>query len=393
VAIAKERLKGTAEGKAYADRIRKFKGLEKVRRKRFKGFAAGNTLTEKWADSWHEKDMSPDMRKAITMVAPPSKITEKHATFKKDGRDTAYYSAWGIGIHMDDEATRRGRNPAVYRHEFGHHLDYQIIGTLADAATKKELRNAGPGSIDMDQIEDKVRARFGYSQTISETPEGEAALKADDEGIAKRQAKAAKAIRADFIKEYDEKWAQGKSWAYIRDDVSDELTYRLTGARFPKDEDLDRGAKAFKSKAAIAAWELATSEATTKGRPSLKTFKLKNEIFPRLAMYDKYRDPFDLLEVMERKIGVDDRGREIGGNLYDMTGAITKNRVGGGHSNEYYETEGAQNREAFANYVSLSTGGKRLRTISADVNPNFFKFGDSIMKEYAQARAEETGRT
>jgi hypothetical protein len=30
VAIAKERLKGTAEGKAYADRIRKFKGLEKV---------------------------------------------------------------------------------------------------------------------------------------------------------------------------------------------------------------------------------------------------------------------------------------------------------------------------------------------------------------------------
>jgi hypothetical protein len=59
VAIAKERLKGTDEGKAYADRIRKFKGLEKVRGKtkdakfKFDSIADANKALEDIGISGH----------------------------------------------------------------------------------------------------------------------------------------------------------------------------------------------------------------------------------------------------------------------------------------------------------------------------------------------------
>jgi hypothetical protein len=69
----------------------------------------------------------------------------------------------------------------------------------------------------------------------------------------------------------------------------------------------------------------------------------------------------------------------------DFLGSMTKNVIGQGHSNEYYQKYGAAETEMFANYVALSNGpnGNVAQAVFRAVAPESTKLFDVIIAEKA----------
>lgn len=82
-----------------------------------------------------------------------------------------------------------------------------------------------------------------------------------------------------------------------------------------------------------------------------------------------------------------------GAMLNDFLGAMTNNKIGWGHSNDYYRKNPAKHcSEMFANYVSLTQGpsGKVYRAIMHSVAPQSCAYFDRILRERA-ARGSARG--
>jgi hypothetical protein len=392
VAIAKERLKGTAEGKAYADRIRKFKGLEKANRRRFKGFAAGNQFTEKWSAAWDPKMMPSHLIDAIKLASVPQEVKQKYGG-RSDGMDSAYYSSAQVGIHMAAER-KSDRALAVYRHEFGHHIDAEIKKERRNQSVMDQLaerRKTDPGvpltTEDWQEMGRKANEKVGAEWFISDTPDAKAAREMDNALLVAKKLTATKKMREDHIKEFGESRSRTIADTALVDDIGYELIRAVKPGEIPGIKDLDAAAKKFKSPAAKAAWTLAKKNIGGGGNAGHIRLTKQRQAWRDIAVYDKYRDPSLLVKVVERKIEKDDKGQLIGGLVDDLTGSISRNQIGNGHSNEYYDThKGGQEHEAFANYVALSTAGPKMRAIGQELAPTFFKFGDKVVKEYVKAR-------
>jgi hypothetical protein len=98
-------------------------------------------------------------------------------------------------------------------------------------------------------------------------------------------------------------------------------------------------------------------------------------------------------EVMFMTMPLEDRKELVGsdnakltkqeiGALMDFVGAMTLNKVGGGHPNSYYNRiPGAQTAEMFANYVDLTNGSasERFRTVLHKIAPRACKKFDAII--------------
>ena len=72
----------------------------------------------------------------------------------------------------------------------------------------------------------------------------------------------------------------------------------------------------------------------------------------------------------------------------DFLGAMTKNQIGRGHSDEYYARDpGHQIKEMFANYVCLTQGkgGDVYRQILHSIAPECCKGFDTILADRAKA--------
>lgn len=68
---------------------------------------------------------------------------------------------------------------------------------------------------------------------------------------------------------------------------------------------------------------------------------------------------------------------------FDLAGSMTRNKVGFGHSDEYYDQNpGYQQMEAFANTFSLLTSGDPLEAeIARTIAPNFTRFVLEVIEE------------
>ena len=274
------------------------------------------------------------------------------------------YHYFGL-IWMGSHRFKKGslNSQAVYRHEYGHHLDERMFHW---AIYRGHLKQA-PG------------VSRGFA---SATMEGSIAMNADDKFLKSMQ----NALIGKYVPDvpaklsaarFDVAWdtARGAAFRSARNELLEEATAK--GARVPKTH---------VTRLAIKHLEEAAEDGNTLARMWLQL--MDETVAPgRRATLEKYsvrayaavleNNPAMLANTLQ---AIDHPTMYL--NL-DLVGSITKNRVGRGHSNSYYnERRGyGQNTEAFANVNHAIDNPDSVDYKFAELfAPKFTKFVKDLME-------------
>jgi hypothetical protein len=98
----------------------------------------------------------------------------------------------------------------------------------------------------------------------------------------------------------------------------------------------------------------------------------------RVVMLSQYNRPGTLISAAEEAMAFGYGGEKTLAAA-DLSGSITRNAIGFGHSNDYYIDEGWQAVEAWANTFSLLSSGDPLESaIAKAIAPNYSRFVTSV---------------
>lgn len=261
---------------------------------------------DKWSDSY--KDAPKLFRRVIEQFDYPGEIPS-------DGTKGAYQRAGKI--HMGSFEPGIGRADSVWRHEYGHHIDY-LIGRS----------QGGAGS------------PMGY---ISSSPEGSKSMSSD----MKTLNKAKKDYRA--------------------------LDY---GAR----RDLDAKARVAGYVASDYKALLKSAPSVFKEIDKVLNAKDSDFVRETIATAILTKDPERFVDLAEQALATRYQGKSPV-VAADLAGSITRNDIGYGHTINYYKNPGMRETEAFANVFSMVSSGNKLESeIARHIAPAFTQFVEDILE-------------
>lgn len=266
---------------------------------------------DKWSDSY--KDAPKLFRRVIEQFDYPGEIPS-------DGTEGAYQRAGTI--HMGSFEPGIGRADSVWRHEYGHYIDY-LIGRSQGGA----------------------RSPIGY---FSSSPEGIKAMSSDRKALNK-----AKDIYEDMRSLDYDKW------------------FKLN------------------QKARVSAFVSSDYKSLLKSAPSVfkeidKALNAKDSDFARetIAAAILTKDPERFIRLAEEALKTRYQGKSPV-VAADLAGAITRNNIGYGHEDDYYNDPGLQETEAFANVFSMISSGNKLESeIAKYIAPTFSQFVEDTLSQF-----------
>jgi SPP1 gp7 family putative phage head morphogenesis protein len=314
---------------------------------------------DKWAGAWSK---TADLyRSVIDRYAYPGELT--------DPTDTAYQLDGNI--NMADYQPGEGRGDHVWRHEYGHAMDYRI---------GEEQQNSP-----LPQSSDLLRGmRSNSSDSL-------AAMESDDKRLRAAKSKGVDKKRKAFIKNL--KKAQNKDGSYSLEKL---ISFGLEKedansiATFSKGDSPEEVADdMFRANSLV---ESAIKE-NVRSMPVHEQRKIMNQMDPffqevekrlgkpgrdLLVAYHLYGNPEDLIEAAERLTGA---GLDQSDHFRDLAGSITKNAVSQGHGDAYYDRGiDWQLVETWANvWDLLSSGDPLLEGMARRIAPAYCSFFDKVI--------------
>lgn len=291
---------------------------------------------------------------------------------------TANQSAYQLAgaIHMGSFTPGRGRADSVWRHEYGHHID---------RALRKDKSTEGYRSADPDSIE---------------------AMKKDEAALLKRRELADKAIRRDVLRDVKAAYSNGRynagglmdagfstakseGFASMNNPPSpskmmkglddfDVLLMREQAVRDSVDRATRRGQwNSFLAENPLSPLAESLARRLEDASPDGLTTAQKTIV----VMLSQYNRPGTLISAAEEAMAFGYGGEKTLAAA-DLSGSITRNAIGFGHSNDYYIDEGWQAVEAWANTFSLLSSGDPLESaIAKAIAPNYSRFVTSAIRE------------
>jgi len=266
---------------------------------------------DRWSDSY--KDAPELFKRVIEQLDYPGEIPS-------DGTEGAYQR--GAKIHMGSFEPGIGRADSVWRHEYGHYVDY-LIGRSQGGA----------------------RSPIRY---FSSSPEGIKAMSSDRQSLNK-----AKDMYEDMRSLYYDKWVKLIQKARVTASVSSDYKSLLESAPSVFKE-IDRALNA------------------------------KDSDFARetIAAAILTKDPERFIDLAEEALKTRYQGKSPV-VAADLAGAITRNNIGYGHEDDYYNDPGLQETEAFANVFSMISSGNKLESeIAKYIAPTFSKFVEDTLSQF-----------
>jgi len=109
-----------------------------------KNFDKADRATKKWVNS---SFTTTDYNRVLTQVETPIDLNSP-----KEG---AYYASWKRGINMGKNSTADPGGRETYRHEFGHHVDYTLIGGGQVRSSQQDFIDAMTSSRNLITVHDK----------------------------------------------------------------------------------------------------------------------------------------------------------------------------------------------------------------------------------------------
>jgi len=317
--------------------------------------ARRTAFADKWRSSW---DNAPDDLKAVLdRIDDPNQYERK--------TQSAFYWAPNESISVGDLTPKALGAAATWRHEYGHHLDNKI----AEALDRSRLQ---------------FRAEADPSNFISSSVEGHAAFRRDEAGLVqRREQREARHIQA--AAEYDRYADHPRIQALVR--LADEensspedraVAIGRTINRLKTQEDVEAEAARRSIDPMVAAEERIAA---------LPESSLTREFYFQSSGNRSLRRAVNILaDADDPEVIATLAGEAIGGEsqsyALDLLGSITLNRLGGGHSNDYYQSAPVhrQNTESFANLISLYGSGHPVSDrVLQDLTPNGYAFMRSTL--------------
>lgn len=251
---------------------------------------------------------------------------------------TSYYATITRQIALTEDAT-----PDALRHEYGHYLD-AMLG-------------------------DRVGRRF-YSMTAT----GRLMRRMDEQHLVKRQ----EAANAEYDQVYTtigDRQLSKFARAYlsqIKEKLGDTAKMRRLSAKFLMiQEAKDRLGED------NAALKSALQERGTLPARLLADVDLSNS-YNYDAAIRAIALPDSDAEVLAHALSAAAGSRGLG---EDLIGSITRNVLGQGHDTAYYDDDGKQEKEAFANVIALyGQAGRDGDRAIAELAPNLFRFAKRTIK-------------
>lgn len=379
-----------------------------------------------FAQTWQKAafDKAPDdLKRAIAAIDDPVDAEENAAP------KVAYFSPQKRGLELDGYESGDTKGQIVYRHEYGHHLDYEL-GSQKIRKFDETLRSLGYNSLrDLTKESDPQKAdavvkllrekfqipdngdsptfllrenvRVSGSGYISDSIKGRAAFGADDKYLRDWKARAESSYLQNLEKNKDNKRIQqlmaarsantsasyepielAKDFAHQdvvdmfnqvalkqnrnRDEVAREYLEQKFGDRDDVYGDLYRQAKS------SGYFE------KTPGDPKYfsKLKSVRDRAIP-FVILERHQDPEVLAELADMV-----RGGYMG-NVRDLTGSITLNAVSSGHASRYYQRgPHLKYTEAFANLTDLHGAGSKLEQRLAETfAPEGYKFFKKVLED------------
>ena len=366
-----------------------------------------NDYAEAWKTSW--ENAPRDLLSVINTYDQPIKVENPTSS-------TAYYNKGAI--HMDDHyaPTKNDSSKAIWRHEYGHYLDDIIpehlgkklfidyLGTkgIDSIDTYERMRSSGRKK-DKDKLADVVKgladsvvSRYGeidYPMPSKEYYKGLAGA-VDDDGrdiFISSTAPAIKAFRDDE-----------KSLLSWHDRVSDQDAHlkaydELYGTYGGRTTLLSRSTKEKQGIRMRVLKLLDDSKAESRGKANPLLMEKAADMIDdhvKALLGDKPSDfllasiiiegitPEVLAAVTEHYL--DSIGADSGGIVQDLLGSLTRNKLGFGHSDDYYEEDPihTQNTETFANIIALyGVGDANVNKTLDKLVPSGFRFVKDTLRK------------
>lgn len=351
-----------------------------------------NEFAERYAASWSN---APDDLKSVIGAQPKPK--ELSGTVER----VAYFQSSMGGIYMNGYTPDHPQGEGVWRHEYGHHLDHELVASaiaLADKQIAAKRSEMGKGTRSIQEASklsteflrlqndraslDKVRytsSASGYTRKVHNDSDrlvkGRAqTLELMSTGYDKLSAYA-ESIRRDPKQRSEftviDKARIGGIPINVRngarslaDYPDDDRLYYLRG--FYKDYERGQIERDRHSDADENAHAAQWGDRHFEGRDDIyaqtwqEARRMGVELTPgntaSLITADRFNDRELLVAFVDGKIASEDK---MSGVTPDFIGSITLNKVGRGHSDDYYASS-PDNRytETFANFVAMYGSGK-----------------------------------
>lgn len=334
----------------------------------------------KWQGAWN--NAPDDLKQVLSIIDEPEEATENLVGGAYQFEDKIYMHTYEPG---DD--TRGADN--VWRHEYGHILDEKIPKYLKQNPE--------------DSVTDPI-LHLSTSKVANE------ALRNDEKSLLEKEAK----FKADCLKEFESEYDNYKDRSYV--------TYGMDGKPTKKADKLKAGANIkwvkLQDELNVGAGEAAYQKTVDDPKSDFSThyeeyraagiekkFKamgLENSIGYKLFKNTPDGDiktmigstvlsadgsPHAIARCLEYYLEA--KGKKSPGAASDLLGSLTLNKIGYGHSNEYYKKNPIfkRNTESIANIVSLyGTGDENVHAALNELAPNGVKFMKGIFKEVINAK-------
>ena len=357
-------------------------------------------FAKQWGSSF---DNAPnDLKKAIAKFDEPDEDILP--------TETAYFMRGANSINMDG-FSRDDLSPtakAVYRHEYGHHLDRMIgeskfVKAVTELAPDSNVRSIDDfnklTSSDQLVLARKIESRLGYDawmgvRNISNSPEGRKAIDSDNSYLTDKAIKA----QNSYSKAYDDLQPKfkddtfAKRWNNIKTPDKPSAAEKIMNGKQMLIADIDEELKeeSFKarSKGKIGERDAIQEQyyhskvqSELKGKPEVyrlvyeekvKSKQLIRSWAPELILAARSEDPRFLADNADRLFK--------SAHTNDLIGSITLNTIGRGHDTNYYFRGGGdsydmQGTEAFANLTDLHGQNTPLsKALASHLAPNTYKF-------------------
>lgn len=396
--------------KADSNRTKKEKAKELIQSKKKVVSSPENNaddITQKWSAAW--KDSPKELQKVIDKLPKP---VGSDPSKPIQGQGAAYYQVSDNSINMKNLSSTSEKGLSTWRHEYGHYLDYEAAQHLGGKKISAALEKQGltldkfkkiqsnPDFMTRMNTNSEVFKTLGVKLNattpvdlkdlaalamkaqggaMSTSPTGVKATKKDEEhllSVANRATEGYLKTFEEIKNEYPASVSKQVKLQEAKEEQIVKVHSEITnGNYYSQNEDrnkqyLDYGDRNLKNDPSIAG-DIFRDR-------SRKTEEI-TELIPQLLLYKKNQDPQILANLIDHEY-------TKAGTANDLLGAITRNKVGHGHSDDYYRKDpNSQHKEAWANINDLhGHGSPTLKKALNILAPNSYKFYQKVIKDVAK---------
>jgi hypothetical protein len=330
----------------------------------------------KWQGAWN--DAPEDLKKVLSIIDEPEEATENlfGCAYQTDGK-----------IYMHEYKPNTDAD-AVWRHEYGHILD-ELIPTYLNISDKDFVTSP---------------------RSLATLKEGNEAFRNDENLLLKKNTKFRAECVKEFEKEYDNYKDRDSFFKYAPDGKVKKQDRAAIGAHI-KLLKLEEEVNPLASRSAFQKIQnnpdFTFGDLYEEQKALLLDQKFKEQKLDKSIGYQLFKNMPD--GFLRTTVGVkmltagnspeaiasctayylQSKGKSSPGVATDLIGSLTSNKIGYGHSDEYYKVNPIfkRNTESIANIVSLyGTGDENVNAALNELAPNGVKFMKGIFKEVIDAK-------